>query len=582
MANFYSDEVIQAVIEANDIVDIISGYLTLKRTGNSYKGKCPFHNEKTPSFSVSQEKQLYHCFGCGAGGNAVTFIMEMEKLPFLDALKLLADRANIRLPEKTEATDDQYEHKKRLYELHRMTGNFFYKRLKSDRQAQAYLLGRGISAETIKKFGLGYALDSWNDLGQYLESQGFTQKEMLDSGLQMQSESGRIYDRFRGRVMFPIINPRGQIVGFGGRILNSDGKGPKYLNSPETVIFSKSYELYNLNDAKKNLTDGRIYLVEGYMDVVSLYEKGIKNAVAALGTAFTPYHGKILSRYVKEVVLLFDGDQAGQAATEKALNILKSTDISVTIIVLANDEDPDSFIQKNGLEAFENLRKSALTPVEYELKLLKRQFDLTTTDGKIAYGTAAIKILKDCQTAVEVEYYSQQVADETGINKKVIHSEIVRARSGKESGQILKEIKPSQANEQIPKAYQVAQELAVRYCLENRQAIDELLPEALTIHEYAQFIELLKEKPQAKATEILTTFNESAAVKALSGLIMTEETVSRDDFEDALKIIRRFYNENCLEKLTQEIQIATQNGEDEQVAELMDQLIKLKKDNGRR
>jgi DNA primase len=463
-----------------------------------------------------------------------------------------------------------------------MTGNFFYKRLKSDRQAQAYLLGRGISAETIKKFGLGYALDSWNDLGQYLESQGFTQKEMLDSGLQMQSESGRIYDRFRGRVMFPIINPRGQIVGFGGRILNSDGKGPKYLNSPETVIFSKSYELYNLNDAKKNLTDGRIYLVEGYMDVVSLYEKGIKNAVAALGTAFTPYHGKILSRYVKEVVLLFDGDQAGQAATEKALNILKSTDISVTIIVLANDEDPDSFIQKNGLEAFENLRKSALTPVEYELKLLKRQFDLTTTDGKIAYGTAAIKILKDCQTAVEVEFYSQQVADETGINKKVIHSEIVRARSGKESGQILKEIKPSQANEQIPKAYQVAQELAVRYCLENRQAIDELLPEALTIHEYAQFIELLKEKPQAKATEILTTFNESAAVKALSGLIMTEETVSRDDFEDALKIIRRFYNENCLEKLTQEIQIATQNGEDEQVAELMDQLIKLKKDNGRR
>jgi DNA primase len=364
--------------------------------------------------------------------------------------------------------------------------------------------------------------------------------------------------------MFPIINPRGQIVGFGGRILNSDGKGPKYLNSPETVIFSKSYELYNLNDAKKNLTDGRIYLVEGYMDVVSLYEKGIKNAVAALGTAFTPYHGKILSRYVKEVVLLFDGDQAGQAATEKALNILKSTDISVTIIVLANDEDPDSFIQ------------------EYELKLLKRQFDLTTTDGKIAYGTAAIKILKDCQTAVEVEFYSQQVADETGINKKVIHSEIVRARSGKESGQILKEIKPSQANEQIPKAYQVAQELAVRYCLENRQAIDELLPEALTIHEYAQFIELLKEKPQAKATEILTTFNESAAVKALSGLIMTEETVSRDDFEDALKIIRRFYNENCLEKLTQEIQIATQNGEDEQVAELMDQLIKLKKDNGRR
>ncbi|WKY43391.1 DNA primase [Eubacteriaceae bacterium ES2] len=582
MANFFSDEVIQAVIEANDIVDIISGYLTLKRTGNSYKGRCPFHNEKTPSFSVSQEKQLYHCFGCGAGGNAITFIMEMEKLPFLDALKLLADRANIRLPEKTEATDDQYEQKKRLYELHRITGNFFYKRLKSDRQAQAYLFGRGISAATIKQFGLGFALDSWNDLGQYLDSQGFTEKEIIDSGLQMRSESGRIYDRFRGRIMFPIINPRGQIVGFGGRILTREANGPKYLNSPETAIFSKSYELYNLNDAKKNLTDGRIYLVEGYMDVVSLYEKGIKNAVAALGTAFTPYHGKILSRYVKEVVLLFDGDQAGQSATEKALNILKSTDISVKIIVLANDEDPDSFIQQNGLEAFENLRKNALTPVEYELQLLKRQFDLKTTDGKIAYGTAAIKILKDCKTAVEVEFYSQQVANETGINKKVIHSEIVRARSGKEAGTMIKEIKPQEANEKIPKAYQIAQELAVRYCLENRQAVNELVPEALTIQEYIQFIRLLKEKPQAEAGEILATFKESAEIKALAGLIMTEESVSRDDFEDALKIIRRFYNENRLEKLTQEIQMATQNGEDTRVAELMEQLIKLKKDNGRR
>ncbi|WKY46746.1 DNA primase [Eubacteriaceae bacterium ES3] len=582
MANYYSDEVIQSVIEANDIVDIISGYLTLKRTGNSYKGKCPFHNEKTPSFSVSQEKQLYHCFGCGAGGNAITFIMEMEKLPFMDALKLLADRGNVRLPEKTEADSDSFEQKKRLYELHRLTGNYFYKHLKSDHTALAYLFNRGISASTVKQFGLGYSRDEWNDLGSYLKEQGFTENEMIDSGLVMRSESGRTYDRFRGRIMFPIINPRGQIVGFGGRIISKAAQGPKYLNSPETLIFSKSYELYNLNDAKRHLANGRIYLVEGYMDVVSLYEKGIKNAVAALGTAFTAYHGKILERYVKEVILLFDGDSAGQSATEKAMNVLKKSDINVKIIVLADDEDPDSFIQKNGLEAFEALTKNAMTVIEYELMLLKKQFDLSHTDGKISYGTAAIKVLKECSTAVEIDFYSQRIAQETGINKNVIRSEIIRARSGRESANIIETEVKGVSDNDIPKAYYLAQDLVVRYVLENREAINEFSTEILTLSEYREFIRVLKENPETKVSGILSHFPESSKIKRLSGLLMAEESVLRTDFEDALKICRRFYNESQLEKITGEIQIATQNGQEERVAELMEELIKLKKENGRR
>lgn len=259
MRTHYSEELIQSVIEANDMVDVASGYMTLKRVGNSYKGKCPFHNEKTASFTVSREKQLYHCFGCGAGGNVITFIMEMENLPFVEALKFLATRVNMVLPEKQNQQEDHqaYEKKKRLYELHREAANYYYKVLKTNRPAREYLLQRGISQETIREFGLGYACEDWSRLTDFLTTKGFTMAEMLDSGLVLASEKKRYYDRFRDRIMFPIVNPRGQIVGFGGRLMATGQNGPKYLNSPETPIFAKSYELYNLNHCKNFWMQGR-------------------------------------------------------------------------------------------------------------------------------------------------------------------------------------------------------------------------------------------------------------------------------------------------------------------------------------
>ncbi len=577
MANYYSEDLIQTIIDANDLVDLISGYLTLKRTGQSYKGKCPFHNEKTPSFSVSREKQLYHCFGCGAGGNVITFVMEMEKLSFIDALKYLAERSNITLPDQQNKEEDQsnYEHKKRLYVLHRDAANFLYKNLKMNQSSLNYLLERGISLKTIKTFGLGYANDDWNHLEKFLKSKNYSNAEILDSGLIMISQNNRLYDRFRDRLMFPILNPRKQILGFGGRIMSQDAKAPKYLNSPETQIFSKSYELYNLNNAKNFLENGQLYIVEGYMDVISLYEKGIKNAVASLGTAFTPFHGKLLERYANEIILVFDGDSAGQSATEKAIKTLKKTDINVKIIDLPKAEDPDSFIQGYGLQAFNDLSKKALTAIEYQLIRLKEQFDLSQTDGRIGYGNATIKILKDLSSKVELDFYTQQIAKETGIRQNVIRSEIIRGRAGKTPEKL--QVKKEEGNEIIPKAYQRAQEMIVHYCLDHPKQANQVPEEYLSNKFLKKLIKELRLNNETNAKELIVKFQNSSEIQTIVKLMMDDEEVSELDFQDALEISKRFYSELEMDKILNQIQTATHKGDDLQVAELMNQLIEIKK-----
>lgn len=581
MSNYYSEETIQTIIDANDLVDLISGYLTLKRTGQSYKGKCPFHSEKTPSFSVSNEKQLYHCFGCGAGGNAITFVMEMEKLSFIDALKYLAERGNVTLPDQNNREQDQsdYEHKKRLYALHRDAANFLYKNLKTNQVALNYLRQRDIAFETIKTFGLGYANEAWDQLKTFLKSKNYSDKELLDSGLIMLSQNNHTYDRFRDRIMFPILNPRKQIVGFGGRIISGDTNSPKYLNSPETQIFSKSYELYNLNIAKNFLESGQLYIVEGYMDVIALYEKGIKNAVAALGTAFTAFHGKLLQRYANEIILVFDGDSAGMAATEKAIDTLKKTEINVKIISLPKTEDPDSFIQKYGLPAFKELAKNAMTAIEYQLIGLKGQFDLTRTDGRISYGKAAIKSLKSLTSTVEIDFYSQQVAKETGISQKVLHSEITRGRAGKASEKLGISKPIEEQSDVIPKAYKKAQEMMIRYCLEHPERAQQIPLNYLSNTFYQNLIKELVQtnKKAGDSQELIAKFQNSQEIRDIVQLMMDEDQVTDVDFQDALEIVKRFYSEIEMNKILDQIQDATQSGDDDQVAKLMEQLIGIKK-----
>ena len=351
MAAYYPDELINEVISANNLVDVVGSYVKLKRSGNRYMGLCPFHSEKTPSFHVSADKQLYHCFGCGEGGSVVQFIMKMENLDFVEAIKQLAARANINLPEGNEkASDGEYFRKKqKMLEMYVTAARFYHSCLMAEggKTALAYLAARQIDRGTITHFGMGYSPNEYDALYNHLKEKGFDEGLMLESGLIRKSEkNGKPYDFFRDRVMIPIFDIRGNVIAFGGRtMVKSDGR--KYMNSSDSMIFNKSKTLYALNFAKKNCSE-RIILVEGYMDVISLHKYGFTNAVAGLGTAFTPEHAKILSRYTKELVICYDSDEAGQAAVMRALPILSATDLKLKVMVIPDAKDADEYLKLKG------------------------------------------------------------------------------------------------------------------------------------------------------------------------------------------------------------------------------------------
>lgn len=426
----YSNEVINEVFAENDIVGYISQYVKLKKSGRDYSGLCPFHGEKTPSFHVSQEKQLFHCFGCGASGNLVQFVMRAENLDFIEALKLLADRVGIALPEETNTVDNElYEKKQRIYKMNKISARFFYDTLVKSQVGKValdYFMQRRISGKTITAYGLGYAPDSFDALLNHLRRQGFSDGEIVESGLASQKEK-RVYDRFRNRVMFPIINLRGNVIGFGGRIMGdavevNGYKPPKYLNSAETPVFNKGRNLFSLNLAK-NAKSEQMILVEGYMDVISVYQAGIKNIVATLGTALTENQAKLLLKYCNEICLCYDSDEAGQKATIRAIDIINRVGGKSKVIKLGNLKDPDDYIKANGVAAFKDIVKSALPSTEFKLSLVKRQHDTTSTEGKIKFVTDAADALIGIEDAIEVDAYVKRVSEETGISKEAIYSE---------------------------------------------------------------------------------------------------------------------------------------------------------------
>ncbi|MEG0377979.1 MAG: DNA primase [Eubacterium sp.] len=582
MAPRYSEEVIQQVLEASDIVDVVSEYVALKKTGSSYKGKCPFHNERTASFSVSQEKQLYHCFGCGVGGNVMGFIMAIENLPFIDAVQFLARRANIMLPEQGNSEEDnkRYRQKERLYELHRELANYYYVCLRRSREAQYYLNNRGISAETIKAYGLGLSPDGWSSALDFLRQKGYTDQEMLDSGLVMASDKGgRLYDRFRNRIMFPILNATGRIIGFGGRRISDEDKGPKYLNSPETMIFSKGTELFNMNHAKSHIKGGQVLIVEGYMDVISLYQKDVRNTVAALGTAFTVYHAALLGRYVNEVVLCFDGDAAGEGATQKAIDILKNTAINVRILRLPVEDDPDSYIQKNGKEAFEKKIEEAITIVEYEMGLLRKRYDINQTDGRIKYINQAIVVLRQLSDEVEVDLYSKRLSRETGIDLKVIRREVYRKKP--------QNLTPEEVGEKVdywqklPKAFEEAQIMYLRkgilepeYLVEGKLVSEHFSPGFF--RELFELInDLLKRGEAVTPSALMNYFEDTERVKPVSAFLMDEKEINQAKLDESIKIIKYYYHLSEMEKLKNKID---KTDDVEEAAALMDKMVALKKD----
>lgn len=408
---YYSDEIIEEVRSKNDIVDVISSYVKLQKKGSSYFGLCPFHNEKSPSFSVSREKQMYYCFGCGAGGNVFTFLMEYENYSFQEALKYLADRAGVELPEAKYSKEarERADQKAILLEINKVAAQYFYVQLKSPQGAHAlsYLKDRGLSDEMIHSFGLGYSNKYSNDLYQYLKSKGYRDELIVKAGLVTVDERYGVSDKFWNRVMFPIMDSNSRVIGFGGRVMG-DAK-PKYLNSPETMIFDKSRNLYGLNRARSSRKP-YFLLCEGYMDVISLHQAGFSNAVASLGTALTPGHASLIKRYVKEVYLTYDSDEAGTKAALRAMPILKDVGITARIIRMEPYKDPDEFIKHLGAEAFEERIHKARNGFMFGLEVLERDYDLTTPEGKTDFMKEAAKRLTQFDEEIERSNYIEAVA----------------------------------------------------------------------------------------------------------------------------------------------------------------------------
>lgn len=412
-----SEDVIQRIKEENDIVDVISEKVKLKRSGRNYLGLCPFHNEKTPSFSVSRDKQIYKCFGCGEAGNVITFIMKSQNLNFLEAIELLADRVNIDI-DLSKNKNNRKSTFENLYKLNVEAARYFFYSLNKNKSAKSYLLNRGITEHTIIKFGLGYSNDSWNHMMNFLKDKGFTELDMVSNGLIIKSEKGNYYDRFRNRIMFPVFDYRGKIIGFGGRVL--DNSKPKYLNSPETPLFKKGVNLYGLNFAIKSNTSRTLIIVEGYMDCISLHQYGIKNVVASLGTALTVNQAKLMARYVDKVILSYDADKAGEIATLRSMSILKNVGLEVKILSIPQGKDPDEFIRNNGRESFLELIQEADDLIDYRIKNIKKNIDFNNSQDIAKYTEKVLKILVELNP-IEREIHIKKLWEDTGIKEQVLH-----------------------------------------------------------------------------------------------------------------------------------------------------------------
>lgn len=426
MAYRIPDDLIEEVRINNDIVDVVSEYVRLEKRGKNYFGVCPFHKEKTPSFSVEPSKQIFYCFGCGKGGNVFQFVMNVERLEYIDAVRQLADRAKISLPEAEDPKDlEKARLKQEIMQINLQAARFFYELLRSPKGEKAwnYLQKRGIGEQTVKKFGLGYCSEEWDGLYKFLQTKGFSQEFLRESGLILPNRNGGFYDRFRARIMFPIFDVRGGVIAFGGRVM--DDSQPKYMNSPETPAYNKGKHLYALNYAK-NSGDKRLIVVEGYMDTISLHQSGITNVVASLGTAMTESQGRILKKYAEEIVISYDADTAGQAATMRGLDLLSDIGCKVKVLMVPDGKDPDEYIRKNGPNGFKKLVESAYSLVEYKIRNLRAALNTETTDGKIEFLNKTADVLSRIDNHMEREMYIKKLAQEYEISEESMYSEVYR------------------------------------------------------------------------------------------------------------------------------------------------------------
>ena len=526
----YSEDIIEEVRMKNDIVDVISQYVKLTRKGNSYFGLCPFHNEKTPSFSVTPSKQMYYCFGCGAGGNVFTFVMEYENFTFGEALKYLADRAGVELPkiEYSKEAKAKAEKKAQLLEINKQAAQYFYYQLRREngRNAHDYLTGRGLSEETIRKFGLGYSDKYSDDLYKFLKSKNYSDELLRESGLFNTDERHGMYDKFWNRVIFPIMDVNNRVIGFGGRGMG-DGK-PKYLNSPETKIFDKSRNLYGLNIAR---TTRKSYLIlcEGYMDVIAMHQAGFTNAVASLGTALTSGHASLLKRYTQEVLLLYDSDEAGIRAALRGIPILREAGVNSRVVSLKPYKDPDEFIRNEGPEAFENRLNQAMDSFMFRIHTAESEFPMSEPQGQNRFFQQCAQMLLELGDELERNLYIEAIVKEYrryGISVDDLRKRVNRlAMKGTPAE---KRIQPKSAASQQPKkesAAQKAQKLLLTWLVTYPGIFDTvekyISPEDFVIPLYRQVAQMLydqHEEGDVNPAKLLNAFTDSEEQREVSSL----------------------------------------------------------------
>lgn len=550
----YSDDIIEDIRFGNDIVELINGYTSLKQRGNSYVGLCPFHKESTPSFSVSPDKQLYHCFGCGASGTVYNFIMDIENYDFLDALMYLADRINYPLPEPNGSFDNSLSEKKQiLYDIHKLVAKKFYENL-SNPQAQIandYLDKRGISKNARIKFGLGYSLFKKDDIYNFLKQKGYDDEIILESGLVIKSKNNSFFDRFFGRLIFPIIDVQGRVIGFGGRDLTDSKTSPKYLNSPDTPIFNKSYNLYSINIAKNN-KNKELILVEGYIDVIALCQVGITNVVASLGTAFNENHIKLLKKYANKVIILFDSDDAGIKATLRAIPILIENGIYVRVAQVEDAKDPDEYISNFGTNNFIKLLNTAKSYISFQIIQKMKDYNLNDPIQKVEFTKEVSKIISSLSSPVERDVFINEASQITKISKEAIYEEVNMVLSNNNNIERIINKKPKQAilNNKLDEARQ-----SILYILSSNINIYNILKNYLNYEDFiddayiklAKLIFELNEKNQPiYPAEITLKFENPEEQKQISKVFMLKIDFSNSDnlekvINDQIKIIKRAY-----------------------------------------
>ena len=576
----YSEELIEEVKNSNDIVDVISQYVNLKRSGRNFFGLCPFHKEKSPSFSVSPDKQIFHCFGCGAGGNVIHFISKIENADFKEAIGILANRAGIELPTLNNYEDNKTALlKSKVYEINQIAAEFYHQNLykPTSKIGQEYIKKRKLDNRTLKSFLIGYS-SNFDELYRILKQKGFTEEEILASSLVNKTDDGKYIDRFRKRVMFPIQDTRNKVIAFGGRV--TDDSKPKYINSPENIVYSKGRHLFGLNVAKRGELKN-IIIVEGYMDAISLYQRGITNVVASLGTALTEAQGRLLRRYSERVTIGYDSDGAGQAATLRGLEILQNIGCDVRILQISGAKDPDEYVIKYGPERFLKCVEQAISLVEFKVKMLKQSLNLDNINDKIKFLNQVAKILSNVTNSIERELYVEKIANEYNVSKEAIYGEVNKLIYTKNTGEktlekpiVKKEIKKEkqEIDSSTTKRENLIIYLLINYPQESYKKIKSVISEN----------DMKLEENQKILKKMYEEIEKGNIIDHISGIMSYDFEIS--DLNKCIEDVVNTYEKDKLINRRQEILNIIKNGQgfsEEELNNLEDELsnivIKLKK-----